>query len=112
MKSVFSLLAILDVGSGHIPTRNLSVFVVQWVVTEQKPAITSITFAQPHLQVESGATGESTIGIPHDPLPVIRMKKFIAIGYRAIEALPPFLKSKAEVIERDAVYKENFAVGT
>src|SRR6266566_3849288 len=111
-KAVFRLLAVFDVGSGHIPTRYLSLFVVQWVVTEKKPAITSITFAQSHLQLESSATGESTIRIPGDPLPVIRMKELIAIGYRAIEPLPPLLKSKAEVIERDAVYKETFAVGT
>src|SRR6266436_7345688 len=112
-KPVFRLLAVFDVGSGHIPTRNLSLFVVQWVVTEKKPAITSVTFAQSHLQLESSATGASTIRIPGDPLPVIAMKELIAIGrYRAIDSLPPLLKSKAEVIERDAVYKETFAVGT
>src|ERR1700739_4784836 len=111
-KPVFRLLAVFDVGSGHIPTRNLSLFVVQWVVTEKKPAITSITFAQSHLQLESSATGESTIRIPGDPLPVIRMKELTPMGrYRAIKSLPPLLKSKAEVIERDAVYKETFAVG-
>src|SRR5260370_1461733 len=87
--------------------------VVQRVVKEKKPAITSITFAQSHLQLESSATGESTIRIPGDLLPVIRMNELIAIGlYRAIESLPPLLKSKAEVIERDAVYKETFTVGT
>src|SRR6267154_2350019 len=112
-KPVFCLLAVFDVGSGHIPTRYLSLFVVQWVVTEKKPAITSITFAQSHLQLESNATGESTIRIPGDPLPVIRMKELTPIGrYRAIEFLPPLLKSKAEVIEPDAVYKATFAVGT
>src|SRR6266481_8113143 len=112
-KPVFRLLAVFDVGSGHIPTRNLSLFVVQWVVTEKKPAITSVTFAQSHLQLESSATGASTIRIPGDPLPVIAMKELTPIGrYRAIDSLPPLLKSKAEVIERDAVYKETFAVGT
>src|SRR6266403_5983120 len=110
---VFRLLAIFDVGSGHIPTRNLSLLVVQWVVTEKKPAITSITFAQSHFQLVSSTTGESTIRIPADPLPVIRMNELTPTGrYRAIESLPPLLKSKAEVIEPDAVYKETFAVGT
>src|SRR6266481_10070797 len=112
-KAVFRLLAVFDVGSGQIPTRYLSLFVVQWVVTEKKPAITSVTFAQSHLQLESSATGASTIRIPGDPLPVITMKELTPIGrYRAIDSLPPLLKSKAEVIERDAVYKETFAVGT
>src|SRR5882757_4936315 len=68
-KPVFRLLAVFDVGSGHIPTRNLSLFVAQWVKTSQEPAITSIAFAQSHLQLESNATGESTIRIPGDPLP-------------------------------------------
>src|SRR6266446_1824855 len=103
-KPVFRLLAVFDVGSGHIPTRNLSLFVVQWVVTEKKPAITSVTFAQSHLQLESSATGASTIRIPGDPLPVITMKELTPIGrYRAIDSLPPLLKSKAEVTERDEI---------
>src|SRR5260370_13754809 len=87
--------------------------VVQRVVKEKKPAITSITFAQSHLQLESSATGESTIRIPRDLLPVIRMNELIAIGlYRSIESLPPLLKRKAEVTEFDAFYIETFTVGT
>src|SRR5260370_29111823 len=42
-----------------------------------------------------------------------RMKEPTAIGpYPAIEALPPFLKSKAEVIEQDAVGVKTFVTGS
>src|ERR1700722_10600313 len=44
-KPVFRPLAVFYVRKGNIPTRNLSLFVMQWVVTGQKPAITAITFA-------------------------------------------------------------------
>jgi hypothetical protein len=38
-KPVFRLLPVFDVRQGSIPTRNLSLFVAQWVVTAQKPTI-------------------------------------------------------------------------
>src|SRR5580704_5794140 len=98
-KPVFRLLAVFDVGSGHVPTRDLSPFVVQRVVTGQKPAITSITFAQSHLQLESRAIGDSTSRMAGDPLPVIGMNKLGAIARnRVVKSLPPLLKSETEVI--------------
>src|SRR5208282_4011517 len=42
LKSLFSLLAVFNVGPGDIPTCNLSLLVVQWIVTDQKPAILSV----------------------------------------------------------------------
>src|ERR1700747_1640231 len=42
---VFRLLAVFDIRKGNIPTLNLPLFVAQWVVTGQKPAISAITFA-------------------------------------------------------------------
>jgi hypothetical protein len=41
-QSFFSLLAVFNVGPGDISTRNLSLFVVQRIVTDQKPAILSV----------------------------------------------------------------------
>src|SRR5208282_6780725 len=60
-KPLFRPLAILDVRRGNIPAHNLSVFVVQWVVTSQEPAKTSVALAQAELQLENSATSESTI---------------------------------------------------
>src|ERR1700740_1152830 len=45
MKSVFGLLAILNVGAGSIPSHDLTFVVAQWVITGQEPAISAITFA-------------------------------------------------------------------
>src|SRR6267154_3423566 len=44
-KPVFSLLSILDVRRGNIPTSNLSQFVAQRVKTSQEPAISAIASA-------------------------------------------------------------------
>src|ERR1700730_3296982 len=60
-KPVFRLLAVFDVGSGHIPTYDLSLFVAQWVKTSQKPAITSIIFAYSQLQLLGRGASGSTI---------------------------------------------------
>src|SRR5882672_10126917 len=110
-KPVFRLLAVFDVGSGHIPTCNLSFFVAQWVVTGQKPAVTSITFAQSHLQLESRAIGDSTSRMAGDPLPVIGMQKLGTVAWnRAVKFLPPLLKRKTEVIKKDAVSVKTFAI--
>src|ERR1700719_2826535 len=112
-KPVFRLLTIFYVGSGHIPTCNPSLFVVQWVVTGQKPAITSITFAQSHLQLESSAIGDSTSRMAGDPLPVIGMNKLGAVARnRAFKSLPPVLKSEAEVNKQDAVGVKTFVIWT
>src|SRR6266851_1657206 len=105
---VFSLLSIFDVRQGNIPTRNLSLFVAQWVKTNQEPAISAITFAYSQLQLVSGATGVSTIGISaRRPFSVIWMKK---PGRKKIPGcLPPLFKTKADVIEPNAVGIKTFA---
>src|SRR5579862_1118441 len=54
-KGVLSLLAILYIRRGKVPTCNLSLFVAQWVETSQEPAITFIMFAKSQLQLVSGA---------------------------------------------------------
>src|SRR5277367_3906854 len=104
-KPVFSLLSILDVRRGNIPTHNLSLFVTQWVKASQKPAITSVALAHAHLQLESSATSESTIKMTVDSFPFIRMS-----DPTAIKSLPPLFKSKAEVIEQDAVGVKWFTI--
>src|SRR5689334_9515245 len=42
-------LAVVDVGTRNMPTPDLSLFVVQRIETNQKPAKTPIPFAEPHL---------------------------------------------------------------
>src|SRR4030095_5467600 len=72
-KPVFRLLAVFDVRPGDIPTRNLSLFVVQWVVTDQKPAIISIIFAYSQLQLIGSGASDSTVKNSVEPLCVIRI---------------------------------------
>ena len=72
LQSFLSLLAIINIRRRNVPSRNLSLVVaprVHRVVTSQKPAITSITFAQAQLQLETSPTRDtipvtSTIYLP------------------------------------------------
>src|ERR1700747_2945022 len=106
MKSVFGLLAILNVGTRRIPTRNLSLVVAQWVITGQEPAVTSVPFAHAQLQLETAAARRSTIHIS------IEWSGIFRVNFSTGTLLPPLIKSSAEVFEPDAVYIETFAVGT
>src|SRR6266704_2688228 len=108
-KLVFRLLAVFDICRGNIPTRNLSLFVAQWVKAHQEPAISSITFAHSQFQLESGATGASVIGISaRRTFSVIRMKKRRE-RKQISGCLPPLFKTKADVLEPNAVGIETFA---
>src|SRR5271154_1086854 len=60
LKPLFSPLAIFDVGTGNIPTHDLPIAVAHRVVPNEKPTITSISFAQPHFQLASSANRTST----------------------------------------------------
>src|SRR6266403_1177522 len=107
-KAVFRPLAVFDVRQGDIPTRNLSLFVAQWVKTNQEPAISSIALAQPQLQLVGRSCRESTIKIIPVPRSVIRMNK--RPGRKKIPGcLPPLFKTKADVIEPNAVGIKTFA---
>src|SRR6478672_621412 len=107
LQSLLSSLAVFNIGARNVPTDNLSLIVAHRVVASQKPAITSITFAQAQLQLNTSPTRESTIKMALHPFMVIRMKEFTAI-----RSFPPLFKVKAEVIERDVVGIKAFAVGT
>src|ERR1700728_1330795 len=74
-KSVLGLLSIFDVRPRNVPTRNLTLIVMQGGVTGQKPPVTSVAFAQSHLQRKSRAVGDSTSRMSCDPLPVSGMNK-------------------------------------
>src|SRR5713101_1896404 len=65
----------------------------------------------PHLQLVSGATGAITIGSASHAFPVIRMNE--PTGAKKISGcLPPLIKTKADVIERNAVGKKTFTTGS
>src|SRR5258706_12160965 len=72
-QSLFSSLAIFDISSSNIPTCNLPLFVVQGIVTSQKPAVTSIALAKPHFAFKRRAHRHSTIPLNLDPLRIIGM---------------------------------------
>src|SRR5713226_9263536 len=109
LQSLLSSLAFINIRSRNIPAHNLSMFVAHRIETNQKPAITPIRCLHPQLQLESGATGASTIGITaRRPFSVIRMNE--PTGARKPSGcLPPLFKAKADVIERNAVGIKTFA---
>src|SRR4029077_4435202 len=60
-KSVFRLLAILNVSAGYIPSDDLPFVVAHRVVPNEKPTITSISFAQPTLKLVLSANNRSAV---------------------------------------------------
>lgn len=78
----------------------------------QKPATTSIRLLHPQLHLKSGATGANTVGITAGhPFPVIRMNEPTG-SKNPSGGLQPLFKTKAEVIERNAVGINRFAAGS
>src|SRR5438132_1359759 len=72
----------------------------------------SVSSPHPELQFVSGATGASTIGISaRRPLPVVRMKE-PTWTKNSSGFLPPLFKTKADVIERNAVGIKTFTTGS
>src|SRR5258707_9957629 len=99
-QSLFSSLAVFDISSGNIPTRNLPLFVAQGVVTGQKPAVTSIALAKPHFAFKSRAHRHSTIPLKLDPFRIIGMTYSANWGF-----VTPLFKGEAEVVKTAAVDK-------
>src|SRR5712671_4644427 len=107
LQSLFSSLAVFDISSGNIPTRNLPLFVAQGVVTGQKPAVTSIALAKPHFAFKSRAHRHSTIPLNLDPFRIIGMTYSANGGF-----VTPLFESEAEVVESAAVHKKTLAVAS
>src|SRR5258708_34425183 len=103
LQFLFSSLAVFDIGSGNIPTRNLPLFVAQGVVTSQKPAVASITLAKPHFAFKSRASRHRTIPLNLDPFRIIGMTYSANGGF-----VTPLIKSQAEVVKSAAVHKKTF----
>src|SRR5258705_4917248 len=106
-QSLFSSLAVFDISSGNIRTRNLPLFVVQGVVTSQKPAVSSIALAKPHFAFKSRAHRHSTIPLSLDPFRIIGMTYSANGGF-----VTPLIKSEAEVVKSTAVHEKTLAVAS
>src|SRR6266850_1309088 len=107
LQSLFSSLAVVDIGAGNIPTRNLPLFVAQGAVTGQKPAVTSIALAKPHFAFKSRARRHRTIPLKLDPFRIIGMTYSANWG-----VVTPLVKSEAEVVKTAAVHKETLEVAS
>src|SRR6266436_6662833 len=101
LQFLFSSLAVFDISSGNIPTRNLPLFVAQGIVTSQKPAVASITLAKPHFAFKSRPNRHSTIPLNLDPFRIIGMTYSANRG-----VVTPLIKSEAEVVKSAAVHKK------
>src|SRR5260221_1072820 len=100
LQFLFSSLAVFDISSGNIPTRNLPLFVAQGVVTSQKPAVPSIALAEPHFAFKRSASQHRTIPLNLDPFRIIGMTYSANRGF-----VTPLIKSEAEVVKSAAVHK-------
>src|SRR5712671_901664 len=107
LQSLFSSLAVFDISSGNIPTRNLPLFVAQGAVTGQKPAVTSIALAKPHFAFKSRAHRHSTIPLSLDPFRIIGMTYSANGGF-----VTPLIKSEAEVVKSTAVHEKTLEVAS
>src|SRR6266446_4962569 len=107
LQSLFSSLAVVDIGAGNIPTRNLPLFVAQGAVTGQKPAVTSIALAKPHFAFKSRARRNRTIPLKLDPFRIIGMTYSANWGL-----VTPLFKSEAEVVKTAAVHKKTLEVAS
>src|SRR6266478_5430219 len=107
LQSLFGSLAVFDISSGNIPTRNLPLFVAHGVVTSQKPAVASITFAKPHFAFKSRACRHRTIPLNLDPLCIIGRTYSANGGF-----VTPLIQSEAEVVKSAAVHEKTLAVAS
>src|SRR5229473_1007577 len=90
---------------------DLSLVVVQRIVTSQKPAIIPIRSPQTEFRLVSGATGTICIEIARRSFPVIRMNEQTGTK-RKSGCLPPLFKTNAVVIERNAVGIKTLTTGS
>src|SRR3989454_10864576 len=102
-------LAIVDIGTGHVPAHDLSLVVAHRVVARQKPAIAPIGGTQPDLQLVRRATDDRPVSNSFDPFGILGMS--FRSG-RAHDALPPLIERAAEVIERRAIGVQALAFGS
>src|SRR5258707_9754690 len=85
---------------------DLSLVVVQRIVTSQKPAIIPIRSPHTEFRLVSGATGAISIEIARRSFAVIRMNEQTGTK-RKSGCLLPLFKTNAVVIERNAVDRKS-----
>ena len=107
LQPLFSLLAIVNVGTGNIPSHDLPFVVAQRVVPSEKPTITSIRLAQPYLQLASSASRTSTVKKGAHPIPVIGVNEPTHVAY-----LPPLFQADTQIIEPHPIGVNTFVVGS
>src|SRR6266478_222609 len=90
---------------------DLSLVVVQRIVTSQKPAIIPIRSPHTEFRLVSGATGAISIEIARRSFAVIRMNEQTGTK-RKSGCLLPLFKTNAVVIERNAVGIKTFTTGS
>src|SRR5229473_109785 len=90
---------------------DLSLVVVQRIVTSQKPAIIPIRSPHTEFRLVSGATGAISIEIARRSFAVIRMNEQTRTK-RKSGCLLPLFKTNAVVIERNAVGIKTFTTGS
>src|SRR6266404_8357487 len=72
-RPVFGALAVIDIGSSCIPAHQTSLFVVEWVVTEEEPAILTVLPEHSLLDFKRQAASQPSFAIFERPLEIFRM---------------------------------------
>jgi hypothetical protein len=88
LQSLFSFLAILDIGCRGIPTRDMPQSISNWVAPKKEPAILSVVSQQTRFDLMRGVTQEFNLVFAHHAFPIIGVKEPLGI------ATPPFFQSK------------------
>src|SRR6202008_1486664 len=80
LKSFLADFAIVDVGTGDIPADYLSFAIANRIGADQKPAVASVAFAKPQLQLVGRPRRASGIKAIELPRSVVWMNKCGALG--------------------------------
>src|SRR5690242_12064353 len=97
MKSLLSLLPILDIGRGGVPTRDASFFVQHRIKAGQKPPVLPVFSPQPRLDLVGDSTREFARLFARQAFRVLWMNQPAQITGL------PLLKSHAVIIERSPI---------
>src|SRR5260221_3729894 len=103
LKSLLSLLAILDIGRCGIPTCGASLFIQRRIVADEKPAVPPVSSPQPHFHIVRGPAQELAINFRY-AFPILWMKQPVRVGGL------PLLKSQTVIIERGLVVIKTLSV--
>ena len=104
---LFSPLAVVDIGTGGVPSHDASVTVDERLVLDEKPSVLPVLETRPHFQFERDTTLHPLRAVASELLKIVGMKQPFAkaIGHH-------FIQAEARRFENRCVRIEDLAGGT